>query len=130
MEDNLKSLKAEEDITVLVKNIRAICTGGFNFARFIIHSNIVPETITDNARRIGVQEHDLFGDLPEEQAIGVLWNNGGYKPGLKVNTGNIKKKLLKKGNFMTRKGLVCIETAVPLHKETTKYQEVPHSINN
>ena len=54
MGNKLKSLKAEEDVTVLVKNIRAMCTGGFNFARFIIHSNIVPETIPDNVRRIGV----------------------------------------------------------------------------
>ena len=72
MGNKLKSLKAEEDVTVLVKNIRAMCTGGFNFTRFIIHSNIVPETIPDNVRRIGVQEHDLFRDVCEEQAIGIL----------------------------------------------------------
>ena len=130
MGNKLKSLKAEEDVTVLVKNIRAMCTGGFNFARFIIHSNIVPERIPDNVRRIGVQEHDLFGDVCEEQAIGILWSNGGYKIGFKVNIGNIKEKLLKKENFMTRKGLVCLKTVVPLHKKTTRYQEVPHSIDN
>ena len=71
-------------------------------AKFIIHSNIVLETIPyDNGRRIGMQEHDLFGDLPEEQAIGLHWNIGGDKPGFKVNIGNIKKKLPKKLNSMT-----------------------------
>ena len=81
MGDKLKSLKAEGDVFVLVKNIRAMCTGdSFNLAKFIIHSNIVPETTPDdNDRRIGVQEHDLFGDLPEEQAIGLHWNIGGDK---------------------------------------------------
>ena len=31
---------------------------------------------------------------------------------------------------MTRKGLVCLKTVVPLQKKTTRYQEVPHSIDN
>ena len=48
--------------------------GGFNFTKFASNSKRVLQSIPEKDRKMGIKNSGLLGSLPEERALGVLWN--------------------------------------------------------
>ena len=75
MDDLLKSLDNEREPIKLIKSVKAICaSGGFKLTKFMSNSKQVLQSIDEADRRQGVKDKDLMGDLPAEQALGMLWD--------------------------------------------------------
>ena len=73
--DLLKSVNSEDDIIKQIKNVRPMCNeDGFNLTKFISNSKKVLHSIPEIFRRNGVKDKDLGCKLPDEQALGILWN--------------------------------------------------------
>ena len=75
MDDLLKSLDNEREAIKLIKNVKAMCaSGGFKLTKFLSNSKQVLQSVDEADRRQGVKDKDLMGDLPAEQALGMLWD--------------------------------------------------------
>ena len=48
--------------------------GGFNLTKFASNSKRVLQSIPEKDRKMGIKNSGLLGSLPEERALGVLWN--------------------------------------------------------
>ena len=60
---------------------------GFNLTKFISNFKRVPQSIPEKDRIVGIRNSDSLGNLPEERALGVLWNDTlGFKVQLKAKT--------------------------------------------
>ena len=103
--DYLITSVAQEDQAIqLIKNVKAMCSSGsFKVAKFLSNNKSVLQSITKKNRRKDVKDKDLVGDLPSEQALGVLWNTETLNFGFKVT---LKQKP------MTRRGLLSIISSV------------------
>ena len=104
VDDLLKSLDNEKEAIKLIKNVKAMCeSGGFKLTKFLSNSKQVLQSIDEADRRQGVKDKDLMGDLPAEQALGVLWDTETDKFGFRVT---LKQK------SWTRRGLLSIISSV------------------
>ena len=73
--------------------------GGFNLTKFASSSKRGLQCILEEDRKMGVKNSDLLGSLPEERALGILWNVENDTLGFKVN---LKEKPL------TRSGMLSV----------------------
>ena len=81
----LKSLDNEKEAIKLVNNVKAMCaSGGFKLTKFLSNNKQVLQSIDEADRRQGVKDKDLMGDLPAEQALGMLWDTVSDKLGFRV----------------------------------------------
>ena len=81
----LKSLDNEKEAIKLLNNVKAICaSGGFKLTKFLSNNKQVLQSIDEADRRQGVKDKDLMGDLPAEQALGMLWDTVTDKLGFRV----------------------------------------------
>ena len=104
VDDLLKSVAQEEQAIQLIKNVKVMClSGGFKLTKFLSNNKRVLQSIPEKDRRKGVKDKDLVGDLPSEQALGVLWN---------TETDNFGFKVTLKQKPMTRRGLLSIISSV------------------
>ena len=98
MEDNfygddlLKSLDTERQAIKIIKNVKAVCaSGGFKLTKFLSNNKQVLQYTDEADRRQDVKDKDLMGDLPAEQALGVLRDTEtdkfGFKKTLSILTG-------------------------------------------
>ena len=78
-------------------------SGGFKSTKFSSNSKQVLQSIDETDRRQGVKGKDLMGDLPAEQALGVLWDTEMDKSGFRVT---LKQK------SWTRRGLLSVISLV------------------
>ena len=76
VDDLLKSTKGAEEAVLLTKNVVQRCAaGGFKLTKFISNHPDVLSAIPEEDRKVGVKDQDLLtGKVPEERALGVLWN--------------------------------------------------------
>ena len=76
VDDLLKSTKGAEEAVSLTKNVVQRCAaGGFKLTKFISNHPDVLSAIPEEDRKVGVKDQDLLtGKVPEERALGVLWN--------------------------------------------------------
>ena len=75
VDDLLKSVAQEDQAIQLIKNVKAMCSsGGFKLTKFLSNNKMVLRSVPEKDSRKGVKDKDLVGDLPLEQALGVLWN--------------------------------------------------------
>ena len=74
--DLIKSTKDAEEAVSLIKNVVPMCAaGGFKLTKFISNPPNVLSAIPEEDRKVGVKDQDLLtGKVPEERALGVLWN--------------------------------------------------------
>ena len=73
VDDLLKSLDNEIKAIKLIRNVKAVFSaGGFKLAKFLSNNKQVLQSIDEADRRQGVKDEDFMGDLPTEQALGVL----------------------------------------------------------
>ena len=72
----LKSTKGADEAVSLIKNVVQMCAaGGFKLTKFISNYPDVLSVIPEEDRKVGVKDQDLLtGKVPEERALGVLWN--------------------------------------------------------
>ena len=103
--DNLlKSVEDEDNTIHLIKKMRSMCLeGGFNLIKFCSNSKRVLLSIPEEHRKTGMKNEDLLGNLPEEQALGVLWKTEEDLLGFKVSI---------KGKPTTRRGVLSILSSV------------------
>ena len=73
--------------------------GGFNLTNFFSNSKRFLQSIPEKDRKIGIKNSDLLASLPEEIALGVLWDVENDTLGFKVN---LKEKPL------TRRGVLSV----------------------
>ena len=76
VDDLLKSIKGADEAVSLIKNVVQMCAaGGFKPTKFISNHPDVLSAIPEEDRKVGVKDQDLLtGKVPEERALGVLWN--------------------------------------------------------
>ena len=76
VDDLLKSTKGADEAVSLIKNVVQMCAaGGFKLTKFISNHPDVLSAISEEDRKVGVKDQDLLaGKVPEERALGVLWN--------------------------------------------------------
>ena len=104
VDDLLKSVAQEEQAIQLIKNVKVMCLSGvFKLTKFLSNNKRVLQFIPEKDRRKGVKDKHLVGDLPSEQALGVLWNTETDKFGFKV---------ILKQKPMTRRELLSIISSV------------------
>ena len=104
VDDMLKSVENEDKAITLMKDVKLMSQkGGFNLTIFASSSKRVLQSIPDKDRKMGVKNRDLLGSLPEERALGVLWNVETDTLGFKVN---LKEKPL------TRRGVLSIFSSI------------------
>ena len=89
----------------LNKNVVQMCAaGGFKLTRFISNHTDVLSAIPEENRNVGVKDQDLLtGKVPEERALGVLYNTDNDT--IFFHT-NIMDKLL------TRRGLLAVLSSI------------------
>ena len=84
--------------------MRSICLEGrFNLTKFYSNSKRSLLSIPEEHRKAGLKNEDLLGNLPKEQALGVLWKTEENLLGFKVS---IKDKSI------TRNGILFILSSV------------------
>ena len=105
VDDLLKSRKGAEEAVSLTKNVVQRCTaGGFKLTKFISKHPDVLSAIREEDRKVGVKDQDLLtGKVPEERALGVLWNTD--KDTLCCNINIMEKPL-------TRRGLLAMLSSI------------------
>ena len=104
VDDLLKSLDNEKEAIKLIMNVKAMHeSGGFKLTKFLSNSKQVFQSVDEADRRQGVKDKDLMGDLPAEQALGVLWGTEIDKFGFRVT---LKQK------SWTRRGLRSVISSV------------------
>ena len=75
VDDMLKSVENEDKAITLMKDVKLMCQeGGFNLTKLASNSKRVLQSIPEKVRKMGVKNSNLLGSLPEERALGVLWN--------------------------------------------------------
>ena len=75
VDDMLKSVENEDKAITLMKDVKLMCQeGGFNLTKLASISKRVLQSIPEKVRKMGVKNSNLLGSLPEERALGVLWN--------------------------------------------------------
>ena len=73
VDDLLKSMKDVQAAKQLLQNVINMCkSGGFNLTKFMSKSKELLATIPEAKRKEGVKDKDLFGDLPNDKALGIL----------------------------------------------------------
>ena len=77
--------------------------GGFNLTKFASNSKRVLQSISEKDRKIGVKNNDLLESLPEERALGVLWN---------VENDTLGSKLNLKEEPLTRRGVLSVLSSI------------------
>ena len=92
MDDLLKSLDNERQAIKIIKNVTAVCaSGGFKLTKFLSNNKQVLQYTDEVDRRQDVKDKDLMGDVPAEQALGVLGDTEtdkfGFKKTLTILTG-------------------------------------------
>ena len=86
VDDLLRSVDEEEEAIALVKNIDAMCdAGGFNLTKYLSTNSNVIHSIPKEKRAEGLRTHQIGTALPEESALGVLWNMQNDTFGFSVN---------------------------------------------
>ena len=104
MGDLLKSVNSEDDAINLIKNVRSMCNEeGFNLTKFVSSRKKVLHSIPETFRRNDVKGKDLGCKLPDEQALGILWNVEADTLGFKIA---IKEKPL------TRRGMLSTLSSI------------------
>ena len=104
VDDLLKSVNSEDDAIKLIKNVRSMCNeGGFNLTKFVSNSKKVLHSIAETFRRNGVKDKDLGCKLPDEQALGILWN---------VETDTLGFKIAIKEKPLTRRGMLSTLSSI------------------
>ena len=104
VDDLLKSVNSEDDAIKLIKNLRSMCNeGGSNLTKFVSNSKKVLHSIPETFRRNGFKDKDLGCKLPDEQALGILWNVEADTLGFKIA---IKEKPL------TKRGMSSILSSI------------------
>ena len=100
----LKSVENEDKAITLMKDVKLMCQeGNFNLTKFASSSKRVLQSIPEKDRKMGVKNSDLLRSLPEERALGVLWNVENDTLGFKVN---LKEKPL------TRRGVLSVLSSI------------------
>ena len=100
----LKSVENEDKEITLMKDVKLMCQeGDFNLTKFASSSKRVLQSIPEKDRKMGVKNSDLLRSLPEERALGVLWNVENDTLGFKVN---LKEKPL------TRRGVLSVLSSI------------------
>ena len=103
-EGKLLTVNSEDDAVKLNKNVRSMCSeGGFNLTKFMSNSNEVLHSIAETFRRNGVSDTDLGCKLPDQQALGILWN---------VEAGTLGFKIAIKEKPLTRTGMLSILSSI------------------
>ena len=75
VDDFLKSLDDEERAINLIKRVEGMCAaGGFNLTKFLSTNEKVIQSIPKAKREERLETDQLGSPLPEESALGVLWN--------------------------------------------------------
>ena len=75
VDDLLKSVNSKDDAIKIIKNVISMCNeGGFNLTKFVSNSKKVLHSIPETFRKNGVKNKDLGCKLPDEPALGILWN--------------------------------------------------------
>ena len=78
VDDFLKSLDEEEEAISLIKNVTGMCAaGGFNLTKFLSTNEKVIASIPKEKRAEGLKTYEIGNTLPDESALGVLWNMQG-----------------------------------------------------
>ena len=105
VDDLLKSTKGAEEAVSLIKNVvRMSAAGGFKLTKFISNHPDVLSAIPEEDRKVGVKDQDLLtGKVPEERALGVLWNTDNDTLCFNIN---IMEKSL------TRRGLLAMLSSI------------------
>ena len=77
VDDLLKSFPAVKEAVNTIKELQQLCCrGGFNLIKFISNKQEVMQSISDDKRKPNVRnELVTLGNLPEEKALGVKWDN-------------------------------------------------------
>ena len=101
----LKSTKGADESVSLIKNVVQMCAaGGFKLTKFISNHPDVLSAIPEEDRKVGVKDQDLLtGKVPEERAMGVLWNTDNDTLCFNIN---IMEKSL------TRRGLLAMLSSI------------------
>ena len=100
----LKSVENEDKAITLMKDVKLMCQeGNFNLTKFASSSKRVLQSIPEKDRKMGVKNSDLLRSLPEERALGVLWNVENDTLGFKVN---LKEKPL------ARRGVLSVLSSI------------------
>ena len=98
VDDMLKSAENEDKAISLMKYVKSICQeGDFNLTKFASNSKGVLQSIPGKDRKMGVKNNDLLGSLPEERALGVLWN---------VENETLGFRVILKEKPLTRRGVL------------------------
>ena len=75
VDDMLKLVENEDKAIGLMKGVKSMCQeGGFNLTKFTSNSKGVLQCIPEKDRKMAIKNSDLLESLPEERALGVLWN--------------------------------------------------------
>ena len=104
VDDMLKVVENEDKAIGLMKGVKSMFQeGGFNLTKFTSNSKGVLQCIPEKDRKMAIKNSDLLGSLPEERALGVLWNVENDTLGFKVN---LKEKPL------TRRGVLSVLSSI------------------
>ena len=87
VDDLLKSVKDEEIVVTLMKDVKALCAEGeFHLTKFVSNSKHVLLSMLERNRRKGLHDQELrLGKLPTEKALGIIWDIKGKKLGFCIN---------------------------------------------
>ena len=103
-DDLLKSMKDVQSAKQLVQNVINMCkSGGFNLTKFMSNSKELLATIPEERRKENVKDKDLFGDLPNNQALGICCD-------IEEDTFSLKINLDRKP--ITKRGLLSIISSI------------------
>ena len=103
VDDMLKLVENEDKAITLMKAVKLMCQeGGFNLTKFTSSKRVL-QSIPEKDRKMGVKNSDLLRSLPEERALGVLWNVENNTLGFKIN---LKEKPL------TRRGVLSVLSSI------------------
>ena len=104
VDDLLKSVEDEDNAIHLIKKVRSMCLeGGFNLTKFCSNSERVLLSIPEEHRKAGMKNEDLLGNVPQQQALGVLWKTAEDLLGFEVSIN---------GRPITRRGILSILSSV------------------
>ena len=97
VDDLLKSMRDLESAKQLVKDVISMCkSGGFHLTKFISNNKELLLSIPESQRRFGMKNQDLYGDLPNEKALGICWNlkDDTFSFKLKLDTRTLTKRVM------------------------------------
>jgi len=105
VDDLLKSLPSINTAIEFIKEVKVLCKrGGFNLTKFLSNSKEVMSSINLEDRKSGASNEDLqLQDLPEDSALGMLWDTQQDKLKFKINM---------KNKPLTRRGILSVISSV------------------